>query len=347
MRADPAVLIKNVVASKPSVAQRIPTFVRQLLLSVFGFFVATSISILFVRFGIGMSPQSEHVAFTTASASLLAMVSSFLIIRRFASFPLLRTYNYAALTLISIFIAFAVGLKGFGIVYSSPQFFLAMLIIMGLVEVFLYVSRHSRPLHIAVVPGGSAVSKLPKDPSRPINYNLLQRVPSGDFRFSAVIADLTSPLEPEWETFLASAALRNIPVYHIKQFRESITGRVTLDHLWENSLVAIVPALIYPQFKRMLDLLGALLLLPIIGLVIGVSAILIKLDTGGPIFFRHQRIGLGGRPFAVFKLRTMIDDHNGEHYTVPGDERVTWVGRFCANIVLMSCRRSSTFCAGR
>ena len=329
MRVDPAVLIKNVVAGERSVAQRIPNFVRQLLLSVFGIFVATSIPILFVRFGIGMSPQPEQVAFTTASASLLAMVSSFLIIRRLTNFPLMRTYKYAAVTLFSIFIAFAVGLKGFGIVYSSPQFFLAMLIIMGLVEGFLYASRHSRPLHIAVVPGGSAVNQLPKDhPSRPINYNQLQRVPSGDFSFSGVIADLASPLEPEWEKFLASAALRNIPVYHIKQFRESITGRVALDHLWENSLSAIVPALIYPQFKRSLDLLGVLLLLPIIGLVIGVSAILVKLDTAGPIFYRHQRTGLGGRSFVVFKLRTMIDDHDGEHYTVPGDARVTRVGRF-------------------
>jgi lipopolysaccharide/colanic/teichoic acid biosynthesis glycosyltransferase len=145
--------------------------------------------------------------------------------------------------------------------------------------------------------------------------------------YSGVIADLTSDLEPHWESFLARAALRGIPVYHFKQFNESITGRVALDHLWENTLGAIVPALIYPQFKRGLDILAALLLLPLIVPLIGICATLIKIETPGPVFFRQLRVGLGGRQFTVFKLRTMTHNHNGDDYTVPGDGRITRVGR--------------------
>ena len=95
-------------------------------------------------------------------------------------------------------------------------------------------------------------------------------------------------------------------MYHVKQFNESITGRVAVDHLWENTLGAIVPALIYPQFKRLIDFLVALLLLPVIVLIVGACAIAIKSETPGPIFFCQRRTGIGGRPFTIFKLRTMV-----------------------------------------
>jgi lipopolysaccharide/colanic/teichoic acid biosynthesis glycosyltransferase len=113
----------------------------------------------------------------------------------------------------------------------------------------------------------------------------------------------------------------------VKQFNESITGRVAVDHLWENTLGAIVPALIYPQFKRIIDLCWVLIFLPFIAPVIGACAILIKLETPGPIFFRQRRIGLGGRPFTMLKLRTMVHEHNGSDYTLPSDKRITRVGR--------------------
>src|SRR2546429_352688 len=129
------------------------------------------------------------------------------------------------------------------------------------------------------------------------------------------------------QVFLALAALRAIPVYHVKQFNESLTGRVVLDHLRENTLGAVVPSLIYPQFKRAIDLMMALLCLPLVASIIGVCAILIKLETPGPVFYCQRRAGFGGRPFTIFKLRTMTNNHNGKDYTLEGDERITRVGR--------------------
>ena len=121
---------------------------------------------------------------------------------------------------------------------------------------------------------------------------------------------------PKWEHFLALSALRGIPVYHVKQFNESITGRVAVDHLRENTLGAVVPSLIYPQFKRVFDFLAALLFLPFVASMLGVCAILIKLETPGPIFYRQRRAGFGGRPFTIFKLRTMTHNHGGGDYTL-------------------------------
>jgi lipopolysaccharide/colanic/teichoic acid biosynthesis glycosyltransferase len=82
--------------------------------------------------------------------------------------------------------------------------------------------------------------------------------------------------------------------------------------------------------KRILDIIGAalglLLLLPIFLVV----ALLIKLDSSGPVFFRQERMGKGFRPFFIFKFRTMAQDSSDKRspLTVGADPRITRVGRF-------------------
>src|SRR5262249_38406292 len=116
-----------------------------------------------------------------------------------------------------------------------------------------------------------------------------------------------------------------------KQFNEMATGRVAMDHLWENTIGATVPSLIYPQFKRALDVVGCLLILPFVAATLTVCAILIKRETRGPVLYRQQRTGYGGKPFTIFKLRTMV--HSGSllcgqpAYTLKEDPRITRVGR--------------------
>ena len=184
-----------------------------------------------------------------------------------------------------------------------------------------------RPCTSRCYRASATLAKLPNTLMQSITFTRLVVVPS-ELDYSGVIADFSSEPEPEWEHFLAFSALQGIPVYHVKQFNESITGRVAVDHLWENTLGAIVPALIYPQFKRIIDVLAALLLLPFVASLVGVCAILIKLETPGPIFYCQRRTGLGGRPFTMFKLRTMTHKHDGGDYTLPNDKRITRVGRF-------------------
>src|SRR4029434_8668444 len=102
--------------------------------------------------------------------------------------------------------------------------------------------------------------KLPKELMGSMELTWLDAVPSVEFDYSGVVADLDSELDPKWERFLALSALRGITVYHVKQFNESVTGRVEVDHLRESTLGAVVPSLIYPQIKRAIDFLAALLL---------------------------------------------------------------------------------------
>jgi lipopolysaccharide/colanic/teichoic acid biosynthesis glycosyltransferase len=328
MSIDHAPTLKHIaVRERPAVGRpRMVRTAQYILYSIFGTLVAIIVPALLVLLGIGMSRQEPDVAFNAAFASLLAIIISFAVIRRLIRFPLLSTYNYVAVTFIISFAIVAIGLKFFRIDFSSPQFFLAMAIITALVEIFFYTHRHGAPLHIAVAPGVASLAKLPSTMPRSVTFTRPIVVPS-EFNYSGVVADFGAALDPEWEHFLALSALRGIPVYHVKQFNESITGRVAVDHLWENTLGAIVPALIYPQFKRIIDLCWVLIFLPFIAPVIGACAILIKLETPGPIFFRQRRIGLGGRPFTMLKLRTMVHEHNGSDYTLPSDKRITRVGR--------------------
>lgn len=82
--------------------------------------------------------------------------------------------------------------------------------------------------------------------------------------------------------------------------------------------------------RRGLDLLlaipAAILLLPVFALL----AIWIKLDSRGPTFFLQERVGLGGRPFRIFKFRTMIPDAErlGTQITIGRDPRITRIGHF-------------------
>jgi len=64
--------------------------------------------------------------------------------------------------------------------------------------------------------------------------------------------------------------------------------------------------------------------------VLAVAAIAIKLDSSGPILYRQQRLGQGGRVFDILKFRSMVVEAEGEgpRFTERGDLRVTRVGRF-------------------
>ncbi|MBN1217919.1 MAG: sugar transferase [Anaerolineae bacterium] len=67
---------------------------------------------------------------------------------------------------------------------------------------------------------------------------------------------------------------------------------------------------IYYTIKRMLDLILCLIALPVLAPLGLLIAILIRLDSPGPILFIQERIGKGGRPFKIYKFRTMYYDIN-------------------------------------
>jgi lipopolysaccharide/colanic/teichoic acid biosynthesis glycosyltransferase len=81
--------------------------------------------------------------------------------------------------------------------------------------------------------------------------------------------------------------------------------------------------------KRIFDIVCSLLGLAVLGLPLLFVAALIKLHDGGPVFYRGVRTGRRGKPFRIFKFRTMVvnADRIGGSSTADGDPRVTGIGR--------------------
>lgn len=97
----------------------------------------------------------------------------------------------------------------------------------------------------------------------------------------------------------------------------------------------------YDPLKRALDLAIGTVALPVVVPVLGACALAIAIDSPGPIVFRQQRTGRDGRPFAIYKFRTMVKDAEEmkkslRHLSVVPypdfklieDPRITRVGRF-------------------
>jgi lipopolysaccharide/colanic/teichoic acid biosynthesis glycosyltransferase len=84
------------------------------------------------------------------------------------------------------------------------------------------------------------------------------------------------------------------------------------------------------MLKRAFDLIGSLGALIVFSPVFLVAAILIKLDSSGPIFYKAKRIGKDGKPFTIYKFRTMVANaaEIGPALTYNQDPRITRVGRF-------------------
>jgi lipopolysaccharide/colanic/teichoic acid biosynthesis glycosyltransferase len=80
--------------------------------------------------------------------------------------------------------------------------------------------------------------------------------------------------------------------------------------------------------KRTIDLAGSLCGLLVLSPLMVLIAILVKAEDGGSVFFRQERIGRGGRPFRMWKFRTMIPYASalGPSLTAAGDSRITRIG---------------------
>lgn len=80
--------------------------------------------------------------------------------------------------------------------------------------------------------------------------------------------------------------------------------------------------------KRVMDLVGGLILLILLAIPMIIISIMIKLDSEGPVFYRQERITTYGKHFKIHKFRTMVSnaDKIGSTVTVGNDSRITKVG---------------------
>jgi lipopolysaccharide/colanic/teichoic acid biosynthesis glycosyltransferase len=113
--------------------------------------------------------------------------------------------------------------------------------------------------------------------------------------------------------------------------RSDLPALQTSDTIYWDLTSAVEPAAgWYESWKSALDFPVALVLFLLLAPVIAVCALLVRLTSRGPAFYSQVRLGRGGRPFRIYKLRTMTQDaeKGGARWATPGDPRVTWLGRF-------------------
>ena len=133
---------------------------------------------------------------------------------------------------------------------------------------------------------------------------------------------------------LLDLKLHGIHVFDEMGFWEQHLGRINLDRLNEQWLTyadGFSTSRLSAAAKRVMDILVSLAVLVLTLPLMLITALLVKLDSPGPVFYRQERVGLHGVPFTLFKFRSMsVDAEAGgrPRWASQQDSRVTRVGGF-------------------
>lgn len=190
-----------------------------------------------------------------------------------------------------------------------------------------FLAQRYRQLKLAVVPFGRGMELAHTSTAL---VTVLEKPDLDKRRYDGVVADLhAEDLPDEWEKFLARCALARIPVLNTQQLTESLTGRVRIEHISENIFGHLQPSLFYMGVKRVVDIILALLMLPVLIPVLIIAGIAIKLESKGSVFYMQKRMGYRGRAFTMYKFRSMYEDIEGRGFTEGNDDpRITRLGAF-------------------
>jgi sugar transferase (PEP-CTERM system associated) len=154
-----------------------------------------------------------------------------------------------------------------------------------------------------------------------------------DWRVWGIVIAEDAPA-PHTHEALLDNKLRGIPVFSDLSFQERHLGRIELDAIDANWLLfadGFQNGTLSRAFKRVFDIAVGLLLTIVTLPLMVVTAVAIKLDSPGPVFYRQERTGLLGETFTLFKFRSMALDAEvagKPQWAQQRDPRVTRVGAF-------------------
>jgi sugar transferase (PEP-CTERM system associated) len=133
---------------------------------------------------------------------------------------------------------------------------------------------------------------------------------------------------------LLKLRLRGVHIEEATSWLEKISGKIEVEQLYPSWIIYAQGfrfSTPFRVFRRLLafsvSLLGLLLTLPLMPFVF----LAIKLDSPGPVLYRQERVGRGGKPFFCYKFRTMRQDaeaDTGPTWALDDDPRITRIGRF-------------------
>lgn len=160
---------------------------------------------------------------------------------------------------------------------------------------------------------------------------------------NAVIISAKRSFFDQVEAAVRACELEGIEVWLMADFFRTQISRTTFDDFFGQSIMvfrAVPEASWQGVGKQLLDFFGAAALLIVLAPCLALVSVLIKFTTPGPIFFRQQRSGLNGRPFTLYKFRTMVsnaeqlkhelaamNEMSGPVFKLVNDPRITPLGR--------------------
>jgi len=132
---------------------------------------------------------------------------------------------------------------------------------------------------------------------------------------------------------LLDCKLKGVRVMDLTSFYEREMGVLKIDNLRASWLIfsqGFEQGLLRDMIKRSFDVAVSLILLTLALPVLLLAILAVVLESGRPVFYRQERVGQGGRPFTIMKLRTMVQDAEKDgqpRWAGQNDARITVVGR--------------------
>jgi UDP-GalNAc:undecaprenyl-phosphate GalNAc-1-phosphate transferase len=266
------------------------------------------------------NPEYARLIVLTIAACVLPALLSRLLSR----YPQADSPLYPVALLIASFLI-ELAMIAFGRWYYSRNYLLVAFVLMGIWHVLGdRLNFNNRP-QFAIVPGGMTTQLLglPK-----VNWTMLSN-PNFAAHTTGIVVDLEANLTIEWRRFLTEASLRGVNIFHAAAIYEAVTGQVNLNTMYDGLLERFRYRSPYPVLKRLFDVVMVVAALPVLLVIAAAVAILVRLDSRGPVLFFQNRAGLDGKPFRMVKFRTMTRDaeRQGHQMATLGDARVTRIGR--------------------
>ncbi|MCK5169776.1 MAG: sugar transferase, partial [Bacteroidales bacterium] len=154
-----------------------------------------------------------------------------------------------------------------------------------------------------------------------------------NYKIEEVIIALESTEHKEIEKIINCLDDKNIIIKVIASMYDILTGKVNMSHIYSTPLIQISHGLMpiwQGQSKQIIDFCFSLFALIVFLPIIIFLAIGIKFSSKGPIMYSHERIGRFGKPFTLYKFRSMYVDaeKNGPALSSENDDRITPFGKF-------------------
>jgi lipopolysaccharide/colanic/teichoic acid biosynthesis glycosyltransferase len=271
-----------------------------------------------VRWGLEFWPDQAASYDNSLIGTTMAFLFGYLIFRKLTAFPGVRATGYV---LPAFLVAYAIVVAYFFMLrldYSRYQFLASFILTVGFFYLVFQLARRGQKPILSVIPVGD-VGQL-SDVSF-VRWRTLD-APDGQRDKTPVVVDLSVDLPDAWDRFVADCALAGRPVYNAKHVMESLTGRVQIQHLSENTFGSLAPSLIYASAKRYIDVALAVVALLFLWPLLFAVAIAIRLESPGPAIFRQVRMGYRGETFTMWKFRSMRELNDPKLEGVDGDIKV-------------------------